>query len=42
MMDIRNETINELIIEEINHTVDELGTVVASVVYLNDEVIDNN
>jgi len=39
MMDKRDENINELIIEEVNHTVEEIGTVVASLVYLNDEII---
>jgi len=35
MMEVRGETIHELIVEEINHTVENIGTVVASVVYLN-------
>lgn len=39
MMDKRNEHINELIVEEVNHVVEEIGTVVASVVYLNDDII---
>jgi arginine decarboxylase len=39
MMDKRNEKINEIIIEEVNHVVDEIGTVVASVVYLDDKII---
>jgi len=34
MMEVREETIHELIVEEINHTVENIGTVVASVVYL--------
>jgi arginine decarboxylase len=38
MMEKRNETINELIIEEITHKVEEIGTVVASLVYLNDNI----
>ncbi len=42
MMKVRNEKINELVIEEVNHVVEELGTVVASVVYINDEIIDKN
>jgi len=39
MMDKRDENINELIIEEVNHTVEEIGTVVVSLIYLNDEII---
>ncbi|MCL2157702.1 MAG: arginine decarboxylase, pyruvoyl-dependent [Methanobrevibacter sp.] len=34
MMEVRGETIQELIVEEINHTVENIGTVVASVIYL--------
>ncbi|MBZ9570324.1 arginine decarboxylase, pyruvoyl-dependent [Methanobrevibacter sp. TMH8] len=40
MMEKRNEDINELIIEEVNHTVEDIGTVVASLVYLNDKIIE--
>jgi len=36
MMDVRNEKINTLIIEEINHKVENIGSVVACVVYLKD------
>lgn len=36
MMNIRNLEIKELIVEEISHEVEELGAVVASVVYLDD------
>lgn len=39
MMDKRDENINELIIEEVNHTVEEIGTVIASLVYLNDDIV---
>ncbi|KZX15006.1 pyruvoyl-dependent arginine decarboxylase [Methanobrevibacter cuticularis] len=39
MMDKRNEKINEMVVEEINHKVEEIGTVVASLVYLNEEII---
>lgn len=39
MMDKRDENINELIIEEVIHTVEEIGTVVASLVYLNDDIV---
>ena len=41
MMDKRDEKINELIVEEINHTVDEIGTVVVSLIYLNDNIIES-
>ncbi|MDR2966578.1 MAG: arginine decarboxylase, pyruvoyl-dependent [Methanobacteriaceae archaeon] len=34
MMKIRGETIHKLIVEEINHVVGNIGTVVASVIYL--------
>ena len=34
MMEVRGETIQELMVEEINHLVENIGTVVASVVYL--------
>jgi len=37
MMEVRGETIHELIIEEVNHVVENIGTVVASVVYLNED-----
>ena len=36
MMEVRNLEIKELIVEEINHNVEKLGAVVASVVYLDD------
>lgn len=39
MMDKRNESINDLIVEEVNHVVEEIGTVVTSVVYLNEDII---
>ena len=40
MMDKRNESINELIVEEVHHTVKDIGTVVASLVYLNEDILD--
>lgn len=40
MMEKRGEHINELICEEVTHTVKEIGSVVASVVYLNDDIIE--
>lgn len=39
MMDKRNESINDFMVEEVNHVVEEIGTVVASVVYLNENII---
>ncbi|MCL2687944.1 MAG: arginine decarboxylase, pyruvoyl-dependent [Methanobrevibacter sp.] len=41
MMEKRNEKINELVIEEINHIVEDIATVVVSLVYLNDDIIAN-
>ena len=38
MMKIRGEKIHELIVEEINHVVENIGTVIASVVYLSDDL----
>lgn len=40
MMKKRNVAIKELIVESITHTVEEIGSVVSSVVYLNDEIIE--
>jgi arginine decarboxylase len=40
MMNKRDEKINELIVEEINNIVEDIGTVVVSLIYLNDEIID--
>lgn len=40
MMEKRNEAIKELIIEEVEHEVKEIGSVVASVVYVNDDIIE--
>ena len=34
MMEVRGEPVQELIVEEINHTIEKIGTVVASVIYL--------
>lgn len=42
MMEKRNEDIKELIIEEIDHEVKEIGSVVASVVYIDDNIIKNS
>ena len=34
MMEVRGEAIQELIVEEVNHTVEDIGSVVASVIYI--------
>lgn len=39
MMNKRNVKINELIIEEAHHTVEEIGSAIASVIYIKDEII---
>lgn len=39
MMNKRNVKINELIIEETNHTVENIGSAIASVIYIKDEII---
>lgn len=39
MMEKRNVKIDELIVEYITHEVEEIGSVVASVVYLKDDII---
>lgn len=39
MMEKRNVEIKELLVEQANHTVKEIGSAVASVVYLNDDII---
>lgn len=39
MMEKRNIKIKELIVEDVTHQVEEIGSVVASVVYLNDDII---
>lgn len=40
MMEKRDVEIKELIVEDITHEVKEIGSVVASIVYLNDEIIE--
>lgn len=40
MMEKRNIEIEELIVEDITHEVEEIGSVVASVVYLKDDIIE--
>lgn len=40
MMEKRNVKINELIIEESHHTVKDIGSAIASVVYLKDDIIE--
>lgn len=39
MMEKRNVPIKELIVEEANHEVENIGSVIASVIYLKDEII---
>ena len=39
MMDKRNVKINELIIEEAHHTVENIGSAIASVIYIKDDII---
>ena len=39
MMEIRNETIKEIVVKEITHKVEKIGSAIASVVYLNDEIV---
>lgn len=39
MMDKRNVKINELIIEEAHHTVENIGSAIASVIYIRDDII---
>lgn len=39
MMNKRNVKINELIVEESHHTVENIGSAIASVIYINDEII---
>ena len=38
MMHKRNEKINQMIVEDSTHTVENIGSVVASVVYITDEI----
>lgn len=40
MMEHRDVEIRELIVEEITHTVESIGSVVASVVYLTDDIME--
>ncbi|WP_295723073.1 pyruvoyl-dependent arginine decarboxylase [uncultured Methanobrevibacter sp.] len=40
MMHKRNEKINQMIVEDSTHTVENIGSVVASVVYINDEILE--
>ncbi|MGN0093719.1 MAG: pyruvoyl-dependent arginine decarboxylase [Methanobrevibacter sp.] len=42
MMRKRNEKINQMIVEDSTHTVENIGSVVASVVYLNDDIIEKD
>ncbi|MGN1363690.1 MAG: pyruvoyl-dependent arginine decarboxylase [Methanobrevibacter sp.] len=40
MMRKRNVKINQMIVEDSTHTVKDIGSVVASVVYINDDIIE--
>lgn len=40
MMSKRNEKINQMIVEDSTHTVENIGSVVASVVYIKDEILE--
>jgi arginine decarboxylase len=40
MMNRRNVKINELIVEEAHHTVDEIGSAIAAVIYIRDDIIE--
>lgn len=40
MMEKRNEKIKELIVEDISHEVSEIGSVVSSVIYLNEDIVE--
>lgn len=40
MMNKRNVEIKELIVEEANHTVEEIGSAIAAVIYLNEDIIE--
>ena len=41
MMNKRGVEINELIVEEAHHTVDEIGSAIAAVIYLRDDIIES-
>lgn len=41
MMNKRGVEIKELIVEEAHHTVDEIGSAIAAVIYLRDDIIEN-
>ncbi len=40
MMEKRNVKINELIVEEAHHKVEEIGSAIAAVIYINDEILE--
>jgi arginine decarboxylase len=40
MMNRRNVKINELIVEEAHHTVNEIGSAIAAVIYIRDDIIE--
>lgn len=40
MMEKRNEAIKDLVVKEINHNVNDVGSVIASVVYINEDIVE--
>ncbi len=40
MMDKRNVKIKELIVEEANHTVEEIGSAIAAVIYIKEDILE--
>mgnify|MGYP003469446233 CR=1 FL=1 len=40
MMDKRNVKIKELIVEEAHHTVKEIGSAIAAVIYITDDILE--
>ena len=40
MMDKRNVEIKELIVEEANHTVEEIGSAIAAVIYIKEDILE--
>ncbi|MBR5504614.1 MAG: arginine decarboxylase, pyruvoyl-dependent [Methanobrevibacter sp.] len=40
MMNKRNVEIKELIVEEAHHTVEKIGSAIAAVIYINDEILE--
>ena len=40
MMNKRNVKIKELIVEEAHHTVSEIGSAIAAVIYITDDILE--